>query len=261
MITEFQRDYMKRVTAIAVAQADAKSTANYERAIVGIFVFIVIAGIGGIYWLYRLFTKKPAPPPPLSDVYGTAHYAPMELDVADDTCLARGLFFGKSSAPEFAKLPLDAPGAPVCSTPEHHTLIVAQTRTGKGTRVIVPTLLCYGGSAFVIDPKGENTAVTARVRRDQLHQDIHILNPWNALGDTFQSRRLAPATYNPLDILDRSDPNAVAIAQALAAAICPTSADAKDGFWQGSAANVLTAYFYGWPTRQRSARRWRGRGR
>jgi type IV secretory pathway TraG/TraD family ATPase VirD4 len=237
--TEFERDYMKRVTAMAVAQADKVSTAKYSRAIHGFLVLLVIAVIGGIY---LLITQKPVVPP-VSDVYGTAHYAPLETHVVDESCLARGLFFGKSSTPELATLPLDAPGAPVCSTPEHHTLIVARTRTGKGTRVIVPTLLCYDGSAFVIDPKGENTAVTARVRRDQLHQNIHILNPWNELGDTFPSRKLAPATYNPLDILVRSDPNAVAIAQALSAAICPAPANAKDRFWQGSAANVLTAVF------------------
>jgi type IV secretory pathway TraG/TraD family ATPase VirD4 len=239
---EFQRDYLKRMGALVAAEANAKSLAHYERVVVGVFVFIVIAVIGGIYWLYKLFTKEPAPPPPVSDIYGTAQYALISYDDAD-SCLARGLFLGKSSAPGQTSLPIVTAGAPVCSTPEHHTLIVAQTRTGKGTRVIVPTLLRYDNSAFVIDPKGENTAITARVRRDQLHQDIHILNPWNALGDTFRSRNLAPATYNPLDILVRADPNAVAIAQSLAAAICPTSANAKDRFWQGSAANVLTAVF------------------
>jgi len=176
----------------------------------------------------------------VSDVYGTAQYAPVVLDVVDDKCLEKGLFFGKGSAP-YQGQALDAPGVPVCSTPEHHTLIVARTRTGKGTRVIIPTLLRYGGSVFVIDPKGENAAVTARVRRDQMQQNIHILNPWDELHETYESGGFVRATYNPLDILDRNDPNVVAIAQALAGAICPAAADAKDHFWQGSAANILTA--------------------
>jgi type IV secretory pathway TraG/TraD family ATPase VirD4 len=242
---DFERDYRQRLAAGTVARQSptpvtSKSVAGTALALLA---FIAIAGIVGIYLLYRLFRKGTSAGRTVSDIYGTAHYAPTQLDVVDDTCLARGLFFGKSSAPELTRLPLEIPGAPVCSTPEHHTLIVARTRTGKGTRVIVPTLLCYDGSAFVIDPKGENAAVTARVRRDQLHQNIHILNPWNELGETFPSRSLPPATYNPLDILVRSDPNAVAIAQALAAAICPAPANAKDRFWQGSAANVLTAVF------------------
>jgi type IV secretory pathway TraG/TraD family ATPase VirD4 len=241
--TEFERDLFKKTLATARAQADAESTTRYTRVVSALLVLIPIAGIGAIYWLYRVFRKRPPAPRRVSDVYGTAQYAPVELDVLDDASLARGLFLGKSSAPELIRLPLEAPGAPVCSTPEHHTLIVARTRTGKGTRVIVPTLLRYDGSAFVIDPKGENAAITARVRHEQLHQNIHLLNPWSELAETFESRSLAPATYNPLDILVRSDPNAVAIAQALAAAICPASASSKDKFWQGSAATILTAVF------------------
>jgi len=246
----FERDYQQRVagnTAPAKSAARGSGSPAVKPGFslfngVGIVIGIVVV-IGGLYLIGLLSRKPPAPARGTSDVYGTAHYAPVQLDVLDDTCLAKGLFFGKSSAPQLVRLPLDAPGAPVCSTPEHHTLIVARTRTGKGTRVIVPTLLRYAGSAFVIDPKGENAAVTARVRRDVLQQKICVLNPWNELGETFASRRLPAATYNPLDILDRHDPNVVAVAQTLAGAICPAPSDAKDRFWQGSAANVLTAVF------------------
>jgi type IV secretion system protein VirD4 len=250
--SEFQRDSMQRLSALNRAAESPRAAQSQRRddpvrrgraKIIDILAYSVTAGIVGIFLLWLIFRKGPQASRPVSDIYGTAHYAPTQLDVVDDTCLARGVFFGKSSAPQLARLPLETPGAPVCSTPEHHTLIVARTRTGKGTRVIVPTLLCYGGSAFVIDPKGENAAVTARVRRDQLRQNIHILNPWNELGETFPSRNLPPATYNPLDILERSDRNAVAVAQTLAGAICPAPSNAKDRFWQGSAANILTAVF------------------
>jgi len=237
---EFQRDYMQRVTDLAVA---AQSRGGGILGILSLPVLIGVAVVVGLCLILWLSSKKTPAQRPVSDVYGTAHYAPTQLDVVDDACLSRGLFFGKSSAPELARLPLDIPGAPVCSTPEHHTLIVARTRTGKGTRVIVPTLLRYRGSALVIDPKGENAAITARIRKDQLHQSIHILNPWNELAQTYQRGGFTQATFNPLDILDRNDPNAVAIAQTLAGAICPAPANAKDGFWQGSAANILTAVF------------------
>src|ERR1700687_4442720 len=210
------------------------------------FVFIIVAGIMLLCLTISLLRKK-IPERGTTGTYGTAHYAPQQLDIADEMCLARGLFLGKSSAPELTGAPLEIPGAPVCSTPEHHTLIVARTRTGKGTRVIVPTLLRYAGSAFVIDPKGENAAITARARSQMVQGDLHwvrILNPWNVLDNTFQEQNLGvPATYNPLDILDRSDPDAVAVAQTLASAICPAPANAKDRFWQGSAANILTAVF------------------
>lgn len=196
----------------------------------------------GLWILYLLFHRPPQKTP-VSTTFGSAHYAPLEVDITDPTCLARGLFLGKSSGPQLPRGLFSLPGAPICSTPEHHTLIVARTRTGKGTRVIVPTLLRYGGSALVIDPKGENAAITGRARREQLRQAIQVLNPWNELSGVYRNLGFAAATYNPLDILDRDDPNAVAIAQTLAGAICPAPSNAKDKFWQGSAANILAAVF------------------
>jgi type IV secretion system protein VirD4 len=238
--SQVQSDSPQRARALAAAQQSDLESLRRRGFIELVFIvgFIVL----GLLYLFR--KRKPAGST-VSDIYGTAHYAPQQLDIADEMCLERGLFFGKSIAPEVLRTPLENAGAPICSTPEHHTLIVARTRTGKGTRVIVPTLLRYGGSVFVIDPKGENAAITARARSQMVPQQcVRILNPWNELSETFQSKNLGEsATYNPLDILDRSDPNAVAVAQTLAAAICPAPANAKDKFWQGSAANVLTAVF------------------
>jgi type IV secretion system protein VirD4 len=244
---QFQRDYMQQVRVLAAAQrprATAQQSQVDSLRRRGRIGFAVIVGFILLCLLYLFRKRKPAGRF-VSDIYGTAHYAPQQLDIADEMCLANGMFFGKSIAPRVKGTPLENAGSPVCSTAEHHTLIVARTRTGKGTRVIVPTLLRYGGSVFVIDPKGENAAITARVRSQMVpEQSVRILNPWNELSETFQSQNLGQsATYNPLDILDRSDPNAVAVAQTLAAAICPAPANAKDRFWQGSAANVLTAVF------------------
>ena len=272
----FQRDYIHPfLGADAAAKASARrnaptqSSAGGRLGFLGIFsifghIFILsIAGIVGLYLLFRLLSRR-TPAKGVSDVYGTAHYAPRQVDLADETCLANGVFFGKSSAPDVGFWPLNPPGAPVCSTPEHHTLIVARTRTGKGTRVIVPTLLRYAGSAFVIDPKGENAAITARVRNGLVQGSLHwvrILNPWNELAGTFVKQGLGePATYNPLDILDRSDRNAVAVAQTLAGAICPAPSGGKDNFWQGSAANMLTAVFL-WLADQPQEQKTLGRAR
>ncbi|HEV8414165.1 MAG TPA: type IV secretory system conjugative DNA transfer family protein [Bryobacteraceae bacterium] len=169
--------------------------------------------------------------------------------MANDMAPFAGVFFGKSSAPTPAHSgPFEAhQGAPVFSTPENHTLIVARTRTGKGTRVIIPTLLRYFmGSALVIDPKGENAAVTARARMKPMGpagpgQAVHIINPWGELAPTFQQLGLPSATYNPLDILDRDDSNVVSTAQDLAAAICPRSQMGRDQFWANSSRDIVSA--------------------
>ncbi len=265
--SEFERDYRQGGVAVAAARrqpAPAANTGQFSQPSAGtvvsatdVIVFSAIVALPLFYW----FSRRRGPPArETSTVYGTAHYAAMETDIKDDACLANGLFFGKSSQPGWAAATLGAQGAPVCSTAEHHTLIVARTRTGKGTRVIIPTLLRYRGSALVIDPKGENAAITAGIRKEQLKQSIHILNPWKELAATYEKRGFIQATYNPLDILVRTDPSVVAIAQTLAGAICPAPPNAKDRFWQGSAANVLTAVFL-WLADQPGEQKTLGRAR
>ncbi len=207
----------------------------------GTFMFFLAAGVV-VVWVY-IRNIKPDPKPALSKNFGSASYAPQQFDVPSPYYAMQGVFFGKSSKPEpqgstEGEEPAD-PGAPICSTPEHHSLIVARTRTGKGTRVIIPTLLRYVGSVLAIDPKGENAAITARTRAG--FTTVHIINPWRELEGTFKGLGFTPATYNPLDVLDRNDDGAVATAQAMANAICPVPPGAKDSFWQGSAASVMTA--------------------
>ena len=80
-----------------------------------------------------------------------------------------------------------------------HLVTVAPSRSGKGATSIIPTLLEYPGSALVIDPKGQNAAVTAR-RREELGQRVLILNP-------FGVHNLSQAGFNPLSILDADSPD------------------------------------------------------
>ena len=91
----------------------------------------------------------------------------------------------------------DAPG---------HYLIFAPTRSGKGTTIIVPTLLDAGSqhmSVFVVDPKGENYSITAR-RRSEQGSDLVLYDPFGVTGH-------ASSAYNPLDFVhDIDDANVLA---------------------------------------------------
>ena len=200
-----------------------------------VIIFWLLAG--GVLLIIENLGKEPQAPrkPVTSGIHGTADWAEHEQRPTTHTNVSRGVTFGKSSYPG---LDPNAPGAPITSQPESHTLIIAQTGAGKGTRVIIPTLLRYSSSMLIIDPKGENAAVTARARRDRLGQQIQILNPWGVLKDHYQQLGFQTATFNPLDVLNRDDPNAVSIARTLASTICPIT-DQKQAFWQGSAANIL----------------------
>jgi len=120
----------------------------------------------------------------------------------------------------------------VYSKPETNVMICAPPGTGKGTTIIIPTLLDYQQSVFVIDPKGENAAVTMRTRRDEFKQTVHVLNPWGMHG-------IPSAKMNPLDLLDRDDINCVSNAVFLADLIMLPNPGGKDSFWDESAKTIL----------------------
>jgi len=62
---------------------------------------------------------------------------------------------------------------------ENHVLLTAPTRRGKGTGVIIPTLLTWQESALILDPKdGENMDVTARWRGQ--HGQVAAFTPCRA---------------------------------------------------------------------------------
>lgn len=77
-----------------------------------------------------------------------------------------------------------------------HLLTVAGTRGGKGTNLIIPNLTRLGrfeGSWIVIDPKGENAAITARIQAKS-GKKVIILNPW-------ELHLLESGCYNPIDLI------------------------------------------------------------
>lgn len=208
----------------------------------------ILLAIAAFAWLtYRASKiKLPEAPkkqlPPLSGNFGSADFAPPITALTNPSGNRSGVFFGKSSYPDAPNFPLDSdPGAPVCSAPEKHTLIVAMTGAGKGTRVIIPTLLRYTqGSMIVMDPKGTNAAITARARA-ALGSKVHIINPWGILDNegTWNKLGLQPATFNPLDILQRDDPNLVGNAMALGATLSPSLPGEKEAYWPEKAAALI----------------------
>lgn len=91
-----------------------------------------------------------------------------------------------------------------------HILTVAPTRSGKGVGLVIPNLLHYPGSVLVVDPKGENYAVTHRYREEVLGQQIVCLDPFHVmLGKDDVSDSI-----NPFDgIVDYSRPPSTYLTQ------------------------------------------------
>lgn len=121
---------------------------------------------------------------------------------------------------------------------EGHILTVALPGGGKSSALAIPTLLTYrGGSLIVTDPKGELAAVTARHRRDQLGQEVVILNPFRAEISQGFGVDLGDTGYNPLAGIEWND-YARADAALIGSILIPDKPGEKD-FWRKGARNIL----------------------
>lgn len=112
-----------------------------------------------------------------------------------------------------------------------HVLTVAPTRSGKGVTQLVPSLLWQDhNSVVVIDPKGENAAITARRRSE--FSDVVLFNPWN-LHD------LGCDSINPFDVLDPEDQYVVDYIDLVAQLIVP-SEGGQQAHWTERARQMIT---------------------
>ena len=121
---------------------------------------------------------------------------------------------------------------PISYTSDGHLMTVAPTGAGKGRSVIIPNLLNYPGPIVVIDPKGENYAVTARRRREMGHKVIR-LDPFGVIDRHSDS-------LNPLDIFDLKNADVETDAQMLAELLAMDNKGGEEPFWDLSACGLLS---------------------
>lgn len=114
---------------------------------------------------------------------------------------------------------------PILHDAQGHFMTFAPTGSGKGVSAVIPNLLHYDGPVIVIDPKGENYAVTHR-RREEMGHKIVCLDPFDVIADDRPSARL-----NPLDLIERNSPNAAEDARMLAEALSYQTYGNRDPFW------------------------------
>jgi len=132
---------------------------QHPREILGALVAVpVLAGLAGLMTRSRRA---------VSEVLGSARWAtPREVKRAG-LCAPHGVVVGRLGRQVLR------------DDSENHLLLTAPTRRGKGTGVIIPTLLTWQGSALILDPKdGENLAVTARWRG--AHGRVEAFTPCRA---------------------------------------------------------------------------------
>jgi type IV secretion system protein VirD4 len=106
------------------------------------------------------------------------------------------------------------------------------TGGGKGVSAIIPTLLANVRSMIVVDPKGENFAVTAR-RRLELGHRVYALDPFNI-------RTKKSDGLNPLDLLNLPNVCIESEAVTLAAAIGHDFQSKREAFWDQHALGLIS---------------------
>ncbi len=126
-----------------------------------------------------------------------------------------------------------------------HILTVAPTRSGKGIGLVIPNLLHYPGSVLVVDPKGENYAVTHRFREEVLGQQIVCLDPFHIVLDKGE----VSDSINPFDgIVDYRKPTSTYLAQnpelldeanMIADALIMRGPEEKDPHWNDKCRTLL----------------------
>lgn len=113
-----------------------------------------------------------------------------------------------------------------------HLLTIAPTRTGKGVGTIIPNLLTADRSMLVIDPKGENAAITWYAR--SCFGPLHVLDP-------FAVTNRPSAACNPLDRIDAFSPDAAEDAALLAdALVADPPHQVTEAHWNEEAKALLT---------------------
>lgn len=190
----------------------------------GALILIALVVIGALAIVAALARKAPAKKD-LIGRGGSARFANLaELQAA---AWMPGHFFLGLAPAESSPRPFR-----VGHDDDRHVFLVAQTGAGKGTSIIINNLIEWPGSAFVIDPKGENAMVTAMRRghladaRDAgsavtecLGQDVYILDPFRQVAGPARSY---VCNYNPLAELDIGDPGiATAIGMVAEAIVLP----------------------------------------
>ncbi|MDQ2763854.1 MAG: type IV secretory system conjugative DNA transfer family protein, partial [Pseudomonadota bacterium] len=136
-----------------------------------------------------------------------------------------------------------SPGWKVGRFDDRHFITIATSRSGKGRSAIIPNLLTWPGSALVIDPKGQNAAVTAAARgrgggrvKKGMGQTIRIVDPFGelkALGLDLPVHR-----FNPLAELDPAAPDFVEQVRSITEALVVPDARG-DSFWDRATKTII----------------------
>lgn len=150
-------------------------------------VVLSLVFLGGMYWVYFFKIQPPWVQKVIAALGGQK----------SDTTLGSAEFWGAREAKKVGRilkrgyvlsdsfgLPLgrlEYPGFDPRFRFTGHVLTCAPTGSGKGRGAVIPTLLEYPGSCFVVDIKGENYEVTHK-HRERMGHKVFRIDPFKVCG-------------------------------------------------------------------------------
>jgi type IV secretion system protein VirD4 len=118
---------------------------------------------------------------------------------------------------------------------DRHLCTIGPNRSGKGASVIVQALQQVPHSVIVIDPKGQNAAITAPYRQ-AMGQDVYFLNPFGEHSGGVW--KLGRNRINPLARFDITHPNVRADVASLSEALILT--EGREKYFDDTARDLVT---------------------
>lgn len=153
----------------------------------------------------------------ITNIFGDAAWATLKDIQKLGLLNAKGIFLGKLKDGRYLRY-----------EGEHHTSVIAPTRSGKGAGIVVPALCTHKGSAVVYDIKEENFQKTGAIRSQM--SDVIYFNPCS----------IESAHFNPLFSI-RKGINEVKDAQNLANIIVEPDRPGQVDHWVRTGNSLLTA--------------------
>ena len=122
---------------------------------------------------------------------------------------------------------------PVYYDADESLITIAGPGTGKSQVQVIPNLICFPGSAFVLDVKGELWDSTAG-HRARHYGPVFRFAPTDPTGNTH--------CYNPFDFISDDPQQAAVDCEVVSTQIIPPRSGAKDPFWDNRGRDFLWTF-------------------
>ena len=204
-----------------------KSSVPYVKNTVGIGILIVTLSCVATFLSIVLsnFRRSKAVLKDTEDLHGSARFATTD-EVRETGVLTatEGVYIGGYRDGDYIKY--------LRHNGKEHLLCAAPTRSGKGVGIVIPTLYGWKESVIVYDIKGENWALTAGYRCQELNQTCLKFSPLEQ----------ETCHFNPLDLIRHGTIHEVADSQKVAEMLIDVGEDVSDTYFLETAIQLTTAF-------------------